>query len=446
MVRHPQAVLPQTGDSQRISQPALSQADDGRRYTPFVLFGVIFWVLLLTVAVPVAEWPGMSVYLAVVLGLMLLLYTKGIKPVDPGFSGTLFALAVVAKLVGSTVRFWILTDVYDSGGDALTYFGQGQILADYYRDFDFSPWTWYVHGGEGTTAMIKLVGFLYAILPPNLPGSFFLYATLAFAGAVFFYRAVLIASSDDLYKTYRWFIFFLPSILFWPASLGKDAWIFFCSGLATYGWVLYGSRQRVGGLFLAGLGLFLVNFIRPHTAAFLAIGMAFSFFLTVTNRVRSIIVWLVGGAIVLGLTVVLINSSADFLRLEDLSVETIEEFYAEQQVRTTGGGSSYETVNVFTPGGLAVGLISVLARPFPWEAHNAQALVASLETLVWLGFCALRYKAFIRNLMAMRTNPATSYALAYSVIMLLALTSLGNFGLIARQRVMVLPFWWMLFL
>src|SRR5690554_4722986 len=175
MVRHPQAVLPQTGDSQRISQPALSQADDGRRYTPFVLFGVIFWVLLLTVAVPVAEWPGMSVYLAVVLGLMLLLYTKGIKPVDPGFSGTLFALAVVAKLVGSTVRFWILTDVYDSGGDALTYFGQGQILADYYRDFDFSPWTWYVHGGEGTTAMIKLVGFLYAILPPNLPGSFFLY-------------------------------------------------------------------------------------------------------------------------------------------------------------------------------------------------------------------------------------------------------------------------------
>jgi hypothetical protein len=358
----------------------------------------------------------------------------------------LFALAVIAKLIGSTVRYWTLTDVYNSQGDALTYFIQGQAVAQYYRDLDFSVWEWYVHGGEGTTAMIKLVGFLYALLPPNLPGTFYLYAMTALAGSVFFYRAVRIADTGDAYKTYRWFIFFLPSILYWPSSLGKDAWIFFCSGVATYGWVLYARKQHIGGLIWAALGLFLVNFIRPHTAAFLALAMAFSFFMTVTSRARSIVLWVVGGAVVAALAIVLVQSGADFLRLEDLSVGAIEEFYAEQQERTTSGSSRYETVNVFTPGGLMVGLVSALARPFPWEAHNPQALIAALETVVWLGFCWLRRKAFGRNLRALRSDPVVSYALAYSVIMLLALTSIGNFGLIARQRVVVLPFWWMLFL
>ncbi|MCC6169420.1 MAG: hypothetical protein IT329_19520 [Caldilineaceae bacterium] len=454
MVRYPKtiskAIVPQPG--RRASPPAAAggsataESGDGRRYAPLVLLAALVFVLLLTVAVPVVEWPGMFFYLAIVLGLAMLLYVKGIKPVDPGFPGSLFALAVVAKLIGSTVRYWMLTDVYNSAGDALTYFLQGQVLADYYRAFDFSVWQWYVHGGEGTTAMIELVGLLYAVMPANLPGTFFLYAGMALAGAVLFYRAVLLSATDDSYKIYRWFIFFLPSILFWPSSLGKDAWIFFCSGLATYGWVLYVGKQQVRGLVWAGLGLVLVNFIRPHTAAFLAIAMGFSFFLTVTHRARSIMVWLVGGAAVVALVALLVSSGVDFLRLEDLSVGAVEEFYAEQQERTTGGSSSYQTVNVFTPGGLAVGMLSVLARPFPWEAHNAQALIASLETMVWLAFCWFRRGAFMRNLLAIRTNPAVSYALAYSVIMLLALTSLGNFGLIARQRVVVLPFWWMLFL
>lgn len=451
MVRHPKAVAVQPG--RRTSRPTGAdrgsttvESSDGRRYMPLVLPAALFFVLLLTVVVPVVEWPGMFFYLAIVLGIAALLYVKGIKPVDPGFSGSLFALAVVAKLIGSTVRYWMLTDVYNSSGDALTYFSQGQVLADYYRAFDFSVWQWYVHGGEGTTAMIEMVGFLYAVMPANLPGTFFLFACMALAGAVFFYRAVLLSATDDSYKIYRWFIFFLPSILFWPSSLGKDAWIFFCTGLATYGWVLYAGKQHVRGLVWAGLGLVLVNFIRPHTAAFLAIAMGFSFILTVTRHARSLMIWLVGGAVVVALVAVLVSSGVDFLRLEDLSVAAVEEFYSEQQERTTDGSSSYQTVNVFTPWGLAVGMLSVLMRPFPWEAHNAQALIASLETMVWLAFCWFRRGAFMRNLLAIRTNPAVSYALAYSVIMLLALTSLGNFGLIARQRVVVLPLWWMLFL
>jgi hypothetical protein len=74
-----------------------------------------------------------------------------------------------------------------------------------------------------------------------------------------------------------------------------------------------------------------------------------------------------------------------------------------------------------------------------------QSLIASLETLVWLVFCFVQRRVFLSKMRSLRTDPVAAMALTYSVIVLLALTSIGNFGIIARQRVMMLPFLWMLF-
>ena len=89
--------------------------------------------------------------------------------------------------------------------------------------------------------------------------------------------------------------------------------------------------------------------------------------------------------------------------------------------------------------------MTALARPFPWEAHNAQSLLTSLETMIWLAFCWVQRRTFLEKLRSLRSDPFAAFALFYSVITLLALTSIGNFGIIARQRVMALPFLWMLF-
>ena len=125
-------------------------------------------------------------------------------------------------------------------------------------------------------------------------GSFFFFAGLAFSGSILFYRASRLAFPEVAPHFFRGVIFFLPSILFWPSSLGKDALIFFGSGFLAYGLIKYIRRSQLSGLLLVALGLFLVGLVRPHIAmvAILAIGGgSYCLFLL---RVRSIKLLLLG--------------------------------------------------------------------------------------------------------------------------------------------------------
>ena len=45
----------------------------------------------------------------------------------------------------------------------------------------------------------------------------------------------------------------------------------------------------------------------------------------------------------------------------------------------------------------------------------------------------------------MTTQPWLAFSAAYAAIMIAALTTMGNFGILARQRVALLPFLWVLF-
>ena len=403
-------------------------------------------VLAVIVVVPTGEWLAVNLYLFVAAALAVLLYQRGIKTVSPSFPASLFVLAFIVKLLFSLFRYWTAVDLYSGAADAVAYHSEGILLAPYFRDFDWSILEWYRFRGEGSTRMAILTGLVYAVMPASLAGSFIFFAALAFAGSVLFYRAVRMASSDASMSAYTVFVFFLPSVLFWPASLGKDAWIFFASGLVAWGWASFVRRNHFWGLLIVAIALLLINLVRPHIAAFMAASLVAAYLLYATRAVRSVIVWLVGAVLLTGLGFYLIQSGAAFLNLEEMSLEAVEGFYEEQQERTTIGGSSYATVDVFTPSGVALGFVTALARPFPWEAHNLQSLLISLETVAWLVFCWIQRRTFLSKLRAVRSDPFAAFAIFYSLITLLALTSIGNFGIITRQRVMVLPFLWMLFI
>ncbi len=213
--------------------------------------------------------------------------------------------------------------------------------------------------------MAIITGALYTVMPASLAGSFIFFAGLAFAGSVLFYRSVRMASPDRSAAAYTVFIFFMPSILFWPSSLGKDAWIFFCSGFVAWGWASFVRRRHFGGLIVVAAALLLINLVRPHIAAFLGVSLAAAYFFYATRAVRSVAVWVVGAVLVAGMGVYLVQSGAEFLQLETLSLDSVEEFYTEQQDRTTIGGSQYATVSVFTPQGAVVGLVTALSASLP---------------------------------------------------------------------------------
>lgn len=149
--------------------------------------------------------------------------------------------------------------------------------------------------------------------------------------------------------------------------------------------------------------------------------------------------------IVLGVPVV--RTSVEYVGIqsdEGMWEETEAAFELRQQ-HTLGGGSSYEPQNPFTLLGAITAPVTVLFRPFPWEAHNVQAMFASLESLLWLGLFWHRRRIFGARLHSSRGDPWVAFALVYSAIMIVALTIAANFGIIARQRTSLLPFLWILF-
>ena len=297
--------------------------------------------------------------------------------------------------------------------------------------------------------MIFLTGLFYTVLPASLPGIFFLFAMLAFTGSVFFYRAYCLAFPDSNPNWFRFGIFFLPSILFWPSSLGKDAWIFFNSGFIAYGLIKYFRQARLSGLLLVGLGLLLISLIRPHITMFLglAMGSSFLFYLFDSkSTVRRPEAVLIGGVLVAGLVFFALQSGFEFFGVENFEQEEVETFYNSVQDRYgDASGSNFQATSVFNPIGAVRGVITVLFRPFPWEAHNLPALVASLESVMLLAILWLRRRVLWSRIRSFRTDPWLAFLVFYTLIMILALTVLSNFGLLARQRVMYLPFFWMLF-
>ena len=114
------------------------------------------------------------------------------------------------------------------------------------------------------------------------------------------------------------------------------------------------------------------------------------------------------------------------------------------RTNATMGASTYG-------GSLALRLLMapfLLIRPFPFEVHNLQASFASLEGVYVLFLFVRRRKILYRTLGRIRSNPFAMflalYAVEFTIIIYAAATT--NFGLLNRQRVMLMPFALMMFL
>ena len=79
-------------------------------------------------------------------------------------------------------------------------------------------------------------------------------------------------------------------------------------------------------------------------------------------------------------------------------------------------------------------------RPFPWEAHNAQALASALEGAFLGGLFVLSRRRLYGVPAALRASPYVVFAVVYAVLFAVAFSSFSNLGILARERVQMLPF------
>src|SRR6266508_4159613 len=349
-------------------------------------------------------------------------------------------LALAVFIIGALIRFLVTQMFYGGVSDARGYFTNGVSLAEDFRVGNYSalipPYT-------DTNEINYAAGFLYTLIPPSMLAGFVVFAGMAFIGSWHFYKAFRVSFPDGDRRLYAIFIFFLPSFWYWTTSLGKDAPMLMGLGVATYGFALMFRKLSAKAVAYVVVGLGVVSMVRSPLAAALAVAGVAAFALRPTrartSHVQALAYLLLIPILALG-ALTLIAKGRQFVgATEGTSIQSVVA-QAQQQDFDSDEGSNFSPASPFTPQGLALALITANFRPFPWEAGGLLPALQSLEGVGILMLFLLKFRAIGRVLRAWRRNAMTIMVLLSTVFISIVLTSLANFGLLARQRTQVLPF------
>jgi hypothetical protein len=236
-----------------------------------------------------------------------------------------------------------------------------------------------------------------------------------------------------------------PSLAFWPSSIGKEAMMLFAIGVAALGAARVFTR-RSGGYALLALGTVGAFLIRPHVALIM-LG-AFTVALVVGRRLatpsRAMIPASVAKVVaLLALLVaasVLAERTADFLGIKSLHPSDAQSAFERTRGLTSSGGSKFSPADPNSPIGYPQAAVTILFRPFPFEAHGVEQVVTAIEALGLALLAIASWRRLISLPRRLRAEPYLAFALAFLLAFIFVFAVIGNFGILARERIQVLPF------
>lgn len=376
---------------------------------------------------------------ALIVGLdliLILLCTRG----HPALR-RLMAVGLLAKIAAAGLYVTMAVRVYAYAADMVHYFSAAQGMATGYAQTGVltvpNP-LW------GTDFPPFLAQCIFVVTGISLPVAMVIFASMSFWGAYFIYRAFCLGFPDatrfDILAT---LVFLLPSCVFWTSSISKDAVVMLGAGIATYGFARAHHRVGLEGYLLLATGLGVVMTVRPHMAGILAIAFIFPY-LFGANRtgMSGLALKVLGIPALMALTWVFVSGAQTYVEMKDFS-ESKSTVMQVARNNSGVGGSTYG-------GSLAARMVLapfLLIRPFPFEVHNLQAAFASIEGLGLLVMFVRRRKALYGTLARVRSNAFAMFLALYTIeFTIIYAAATTNFGLLNRQRVMLMPFTLMLFL
>lgn len=414
--------------------------DPGSGLAGGVAVGALLGVLVLSTRVMGYEDLGVITFpvIGIVGALAFGRRCRRIHP-DETWLPRLLLLGVGAKLAASWFRYITLTQSYGGVGDATKYDQVGRRFV--------ASW---VHGTNGpdlanlrqTNFIRWFTGVVYFLFGQNLLAGFLLFGLLAIVGSYFWYRALATAVPFADRRVFLLFMMFAPSVVFWPSSLGKEALMQLGVGAMAWATSLVLTGRFARALPLIGGGGWLLWVVRPHLLALVAVAAAVPYFIgRVSHGAKAGFLGRPVGMAVIGAVVLLtVTSGAKFLGVEELSVDSIEAELDAQTERTAQGGSSYEHGgNSLNPVHLPWGLITVLFRPFPWETLSGFQLLAALESMAVIALVIGRSASLRTAFQQARRHPFLLYCMIALAFYGMTFSSFANFGLLNRQRSLVLP-------
>jgi hypothetical protein len=391
----------------------------------------------LTIAYAVGIGSQMGVVAIIATSLFLLFSWVGVRmatSVDATWLPKAVALAFLVKLAASSLRYGMVKYIYGFG-DAFSYHAAGTTLADVWRTFEVPL----VEGRSAGTRFIELLtSLLYAPHVPHMLGGFFLFAGIAFGGQLLLYSAFRRALPRGPLKFYAAFVFLIPTLSFWPSSIGKDSVMLFAIGLTAWATAGLLESYRTKHYLWAGAGIGLSAAIRPHMAGLLIISVGAAMFFAKAPK----------GAAAKGRRMLLLGATAFSVILVatltadtfgiDLALDDLDPLVADIERRTGQGGSAIAGGAVAAVGDLPAAFIRTLFRPLPMDANNAQAMVSAIEGTFMLGVFIWQFPSMIKGIPTLRRRPFLLFSLIYSIGFVVAFSAILNYGILARQRSQVM--------
>ena len=362
-------------------------------------------------------------------------------------------IGMAAKLAGGIARYWVSFDAYGGATDAERYHRYGASAASAVWSGDAS-WTSVLPQGTGTRFMETFTGFVYTFTGTSRMGAFFVFAWIAYWGVALFVKAAAIAVPGLVRRQYALIVVLAPSVIFWPSSIGKEAYMFLTLGVGTFGIARLMSRPGIVvsiAITLAGLGA--AAFVRPHIVGVWAAGL-FPGLLVMLARGRSgswrttgrrtvdrfaAVVLLAAAVVGLFFAAKIAVANLNF-NAEEVSSTSINQILTETTRRTTKSGSTFHPPVIDSALDWPYASIRTLLRPLPNEVGSLGQLLAAAELMVVVGMC-LVWRRRVANLPRMIVNnPYVAFSIATLLFAGLAYSSFGNLGVLTRQKSLVFPF------
>lgn len=394
------------------------------------VFGVLTSNDLLIAAVPVS----------IVLVVLSTWVARWIAKLDndPSIAPILVAGAVL-KLLGSALKYSVSFGAY-GGLDATTYDVYGRLIAKGLRHGELID----LGGRWAGTRFLQLVtGVVYTVSPASRISGCLIFAWFSFLGVVLFWRAFKRFAPHLNDRTYLLTLLLLPTLIYWPSSIGKEAFLMLCTGMATFGIACLLDGLIWRGVLTLALGIGGISMVRPHMGIVIFAGYAFATLLR-AEKGRNVMATLVSVGAVVAVGALVLSQATAFFGIDSFSPESVSSTLEDANNRTDQGGSQFSPVQITSPANFVPGAVTVLFRPFPFEARSPQELATAVESIGLVIYTFLRRRDLFRSLRKMRKTPFAAFCVMALIAFVIIFSVIANFAILARQRSLVLPLYLML--
>jgi len=400
-----------------------------------------------TLAIPLTR--SWSLALVIVAVAWVVLLPRGWLSEADGPTRQILMVFVLAR-----VSMMLIFEFIGSGGGSLI--GSGGFDSSVYtaageavgKQLDLQGFSEAHRQAPGTGAIDLAIGYFYWLGAPFRSAANFLWASLATIGILLFWTSTKHLAGQRLHL-YTATVLLLPTLLFWNSGVGKEAPLILGTSAMVAGIFYITEQGRLSkGIAYFAFGALMTGVVRPHVTFLLIVSAAIG--TTLASRRKSsvslgrrvvtlgvVAIALVG---IVPITLQLIDPSGtrSFVDATNTRLETTAASY--QSGSADAGNSTFATSVVRSPLDVPRAVATVLFRPYPWEVRSPIQALASIEATV-LGLVSLwaAWSVLTRRATFNRT-PLTMTALTYVLLFSVAFVSMGNFGLLVRQRMQVVGF------